>query len=41
MIDNKNIQFKHNHKRDKQFYIENPHTNCGDKKLWGLRPLKW
>ena len=21
------------------FYVENPHTNCEDKKPWGLRPL--
>ena len=30
MYDNKNIQLKHNHTRNKQFYMENPHTNYGD-----------
>ena len=23
----------------KYFYLDYPHTNCGDKKSWGLKPL--
>ena len=39
MHDNMNNQYKHNHTRYKQFYVENPYTNLDDKKLQDIRPL--